>query len=458
MIEFVGIEPRGYQARILKELEAVPSIGLFMGTGTGKTLTSLMKVNQLKVKSLLVLCPAKVVSQWVKVIKEHGENLSIVELNPNDSCTKKYETIKNNLKRRNKVIVLGIESIYRYPDIEKYINDTWCVIVDESHKIKEMGTPRKPVKVTQTVLKIGEKTPYKIILTATPVQKDKGGYIDYYAQLRFLGYISYSLNVFKNHFCIMKKIHPIGMPYPINIIDGYVNTIIIDKILKMCCRRYECKFNDFEPQHNKIELEKPKNYSKLTREKYYEDLDLSNLSQRRIAYKTLCSGVIKGVDIYHNSLEYEDNTIKADWLKEFISNTDEKIVVFYKYNVELKQLETLCKELGKKYIIINGANKRKTEDINSGDYDIILGQFGACGESIDGIQYQSHICVYFSIPESSLEYKQALGRINRDGQEKVPMYYYLVTKDTIEDKIYDLIQSKIEFNEETLNKLIIDKS
>ena len=35
------------------------------------------------------------------------------------------------------------------------------------------------------------------------------------------------------------------------------------------------------------------------------------------------------------------------------------------------------------------------------------------------------------------------------------MYYYLVTKDTIEDKIYDLIQSKIEFNEETLNKLVI---
>ena len=96
----------------------------------------------------------------------------------------------------------------------------------------------------------------------------------------------------------------------------------------MCCRRYECKFNDFEPQHNKIELDKPKSYNITVREKYYEDLDLSNLSQRRIAYKTLCSGVVKGVDIYHNSLEYADNTIKYDWLKEFISNIDEKIIVF----------------------------------------------------------------------------------------------------------------------------------
>lgn len=455
MIEFVGIEPREYQAKILKELRAIPSVGLFMGTGTGKTLTSLMKVNELGVNNLLVLCPAKVVNQWLKVIEKYGKNLNIIDFKPNSSCKIKYEVIKNSVRKRNKVVVLGIESIFRYQGIENLISDNWCVIVDESHKIKEMGTVRKPVKVTQAVLKIGEKTPYKIILTATPVQKDKGGYIDYYAQLRFLGYINYSLSNFKSRYCIMKKIHPIGLPFPIDVITNYIHTSEIDAILHMCCRRYECKFNDFEPQHNKIELDKPKSYNTTVREKYYEDLDLSNLSQRRIAYKTLCSGMVKGVDIYHNSLEYVDNTIKYDWLKEFISNTDEKIIIFYKYNVELNQLEKLCKDLSKKYIVINGANKRKTEDITSGDYDIILGQFGACGESIDGIQYQSHICVYFSIPESSLEYKQALGRINRDGQEKVPMYYYLVTKDTIEDKIYDLIQSKIEFNEETLNKLIV---
>lgn len=455
MLNFINIKPREYQSKILEELRTKPSIGLFMGTGTGKTLTSLMKVNELSVNNLLVLAPAKVVSQWFGVLKEHSNGYNIIEPKSSWTCAKKMEYIKANLKPTHNIIVIGLESVYRYEGLESLINNKWCIIIDESHKIKEMGTYRKPVKVTQMALKLGEKTMFKIILTATPVQKDKGGYIDYYTQLKFLGYTKISLKDFRSYYCITKKIQPIGRPFPIEVIVGYKNTDQIEKKLAMCCRRYQSKLNDFEPQHTKIELDKPKNYAKTTREKYYENLDLSNLSQRRIAYKTLCSGIVKGVDIYHNSLEYEDNTIKIDWLEEFMSNTDERLIIFYKYNVELKQLEELCKKLDKRYIVINGANKTKTEDINRDDYDVILGQFNACGESIDGIQYKTHICVYYSIPESSLEYRQALGRINRIGQTQVPMYYYLVTKGTIEDQIYEMIQSKIEFTEETLNKLLI---
>ena len=62
-------------------------------------------------------------------------------------------------------------------------------------RIKEYGSLRNPVKVTRKVLQIGEKTLYKIILSATPTQKNKGGYIDYYTQLRFLGYIDYDIGL-----------------------------------------------------------------------------------------------------------------------------------------------------------------------------------------------------------------------------------------------------------------------
>jgi hypothetical protein len=180
---------------------------------------------------------------------------------------------------------------------------------------------------------------------------------------------------------------------------------------------------------------------------------LTNLTARRIAKKTLTGGLISGHTIYGEALKYEDNTIKADWLKEFLSNTDECVVVFYKYNVELEVLEGVCQALGKKYIKINGANKEKYETIKAGGYDVVIGQFAACGESIDGLQYQSHICVYYSMPESSLEHRQALGRIDRDGQELVPMYYYLLCEKTIDEAIFEMTEKKVEFSEETLNKL-----
>ncbi len=37
------------------------------------------------------------------------------------------------------------------------------------------------------------------------------------------------------------------------------------------------------------------------------------------------------------------------------------------------------------------------------------------------------------------------------------MYYYLVTKGTIESDIYNMIEQKVEFSEEVLNKLLLDE-
>ena len=162
-----------------------------------------------------------------------------------------------------------------------------------------------------------------------------------------------------------------------------------------------------------------------------------------------------GHTIFKEPLTIEANTIKIDWLREFISNTDEKLFILYNFNPERDTLIKLCKELGKKYIVISGEVKNKYKLVNDSDYDIVIGQFRACGESIDGLQYKSHICIYFSLPESSIDYKQALGRINRDGQKYWPIYYYLITKGTIEEEIWKMIENKVEYNEKILDELVL---
>lgn len=431
----------------------MPAIGLFMGTGTGKTITSLFQMKQLPTKRLLVLCPAKVVDQWKDVMGDVIPNYTIMNWKKGSTSLEINDAILEKPIEENKAIVLSLESVFRVPGLVSIINETWCVIVDESHKIKEYGTKRSPVKVTHATLAIGAKTPYKIILTATPTQKDKGGYIDYFTQLKFLGYMDMSYQEFRNKYCILTKIHPIGMPYPIEVISGYKNIDEIISVLNSCCRRYISKFGDFEPQHTKILLPQTSSYAKLSRQKVYKDLDLRNISSRRMAKKTLTSGTITGYDLYKNHLKYEDNTTKEDWVTEFLSDTDECVVIFYKYNVELEILERACRKTGKRYIVINGANKEKYKTIKDGGFDVVLGQFAACGESIDGLQHRSHICIYYAMPESSLEHRQALGRIDRDGQKLVPMYYYLIMEKTIDADIYAMTERKIEFSEETLNKL-----
>lgn len=446
-------QPRPYQNRILEELKDEPAIALFMGTGTGKTLTSLFRFVQNPTDKLLIICPKKVVTQWEDVIRNFDNTLDIMQFKKTSTATAKNQTI---ISETADVIIVNFEIIHKLPALITIVNHNWTVIVDESHKIKELGTRKSPVKVTKAVLTLGLLTPYKIILTATPTQKSYGGYIDYFTQLKFLGKMPMNLTDFKNRYCIEKDLVLPGRPYPIKEIIGYVHNGEIDQILQSVARRYVPKKGDFDPEHIKVKIDRASAYPKLVREKVYYDILLDNVSRKRIALKTLTSGTIFGYNEFKHKYSYEDNTNKMDWLEEFLSNTDETVVIYYQYNSELYDLKKLMEKMNKTYVTINGETKDKYQAIKA-NYNVLLGQYQAAAESLDGIQHKSHIAIFYSMPESSLLYKQALGRIDRIGQTKVPIYYYLVMEKTIDETIYNMIEKKIEFSEQVLDRLLLEE-
>ena len=237
-----GVELRDYQKQILDELGCLPSIGLFMKTGSGKTLTSLERFTRNPTPHLLVICPQKIVPQWIDVIKKHTD-IQPCEYNLNWSAARKDGFIANYLLddfRTQKCVVVNFDIMTKM-SFDWAINEDWTIIIDESHKIKNMGTFKKPVKITQKVLELGQLTPYKIILTATPTEKEYGGYIDLYSQLTFLGYLDMSYQLFKNRYCIEEKMQLPGMPFPIKKIVGYQMNFIeneIMSIVKNCCRNH----------------------------------------------------------------------------------------------------------------------------------------------------------------------------------------------------------------------------
>ena len=323
------------------------------------------------------------------------------------------------------------------------------------HKIKNMGSSKNPVKTTKRCLELGEHTPYKIILTATPTEKENGGYIDLYSQLRFLGYIDYSESYFKSNFCIIDKIQIPGMPFPISKIVGYKLKNInneLKPILNATCRYYVPKYGDYEPQKIKINIPRASNYSKLLRERCYGDIVFDNVSAMRIGKKSLTGGIVTGTNEFGDRFNYDDNNEKADWLEEFLSNTDEVVSVLYCYNVEKEKILKVCKKLKKKYIVINGEVNDKPAELKK-DFDVVIGQYQAFSESLDGLQYKCHLMVFYSMPDSSLMYKQSLGRIDRIGQKEVPIYYHLIMNSTIDETIYTMLINKIEFSEKILNEI-----
>ena len=451
-----NVKLRDYQKKILDDLKYVPAIGLFMGTGTGKTLTSLARFEQNPTKNLLVICPQKIITQWWEVLENHTD-LKPLKYNLKDSVEHKNNIISDYLSddsNPHKCIVVNFEIISKL-DLDWAINEDWTIIIDESQKIKNIGSIRNPVKATRKCLELGELTPYKIILTATPTEKENGGYIDLYSQLKFLGYIDYSESYFKSNFCIIDKIQIPGMPFPISKIVGYKLKNInneLKPILNATCRYYVPKYGDYEPQKIKINIPRASNYSKLLRERCYGDIVFDNVSAMRIGKKSLTGGIVTGTNEFGDRFNYDDNNEKADWLEEFLSNTDEVVSILYCYNVEKEKIVSVCEKLKKKYIVINGEVKDKPAELKK-DFDVVIGQYQAFSESLDGLQYKCHLMVFYSMPDSSLMYKQSLGRIDRIGQKEVPIYYHLIMNSTIDETIYTMLINKIEFSEKILNEI-----
>lgn len=448
---------RDYQNQILKELRHVPAPYFLMGTGTGKTLTSLARYEQDGGGKLLVICPKKIIGQWQDTIEAEFPELKILKFKPKVSTTVIAKTLLSEQKKYD-VLVLNYEILHKIEtQLKTIINKEWTIILDEGHRIRNYGSIRKRTKVTDSVLKLGKLTNKKMILTATPTQSNYGGYIDYYPQLTFLGYEDRGYQYFCDRYARYKLINYGNTSYPVKTLIGYSNTDEIDSLLQKIARRYTPKFGDFEPQHIKVKIEQTPSYKTLLREKAYKNIMITNTMRKRIALKTITSGTIYGQDMFNTHFAYNDNSSKIDWLEDFLSDTDEVVTIFYQYNVELEALKELMAKLKKKYIVINGKTKDAVKEVKRTDYDVIIGQFQAMSESIDGIQHKSHIEVFLTMPESSLTYKQAIGRIDRIGQTKVPMYYYLTMEGTIDDKIYKMIEEKLEFSEEILDKLVMEE-
>ena len=446
---------RDYQEKILQELKHIPAPYFLMGTGTGKTIVSLARYERDGGGKLIVICPKKIIGQWQDNISFEFPDLRILKFKSSANS----DTIDKALLSSSTydVVVLNYEMLHKLKSFNRVVNDKWTIILDEGHRIRNYGGIRTRVKVTEAVLKLGEKTTKKMILTATPTQSNYGGYIDYFSQLKFLGYEDRSYQEFYNRYTITKSINFGNSPYPVKTIVDYKNTDEIDDLLKKVARRYVPKLGDFEPQHTKVALDQVPSYKKVLREEAYGEIMITNTSRKRVSLKTLTSGTIYGQDMEGSHHQYLDNTSKMDWLEDFLSDTNEVVTIFYQYNVELEALKSLLAKLKKKYIVINGKTKDAVKEVKRTDYDVIIGQFQAMSESIDGIQHKSHIIVFLTMPESSLTYKQAIGRIDRIGQKKVPMYYYLVMKGTLDDKIYNLIEQKLDFSEKILDQLVMEE-
>ena len=128
--------------------------------------------------------------------------------------------------------------------------------------------------------------------------------------------------------------------------------------------------------------------------------------------------------------------------EEIISQYD-KVIVFYNYDYELYILEDVCESLDRTYAQWNG---HKHEQIPNADKWVYICHYAAA-EAWNCID--TNVVLFYSPNYSYKVMEQAEGRIDRSNTKYVDLlYYYLVSRSSIDSAVLSAIRRKKKFNEE----------
>ena len=432
-----------YQKNIVDKLKQFKSAGLFTDTGTGKSYMSIAlyqeKWKQKLCNKCLVICLLGKIEEWVHDFKKWQPFDRVLVLDG------KPETMKKYRRGEFEVAIVNFEKTWRLPDLLTYTDENTFIIIDESHKIKSADT-----KQGKFISMIGGKTPYKLILTATPMGN---GYIDIYNQFYFLGFLGMGFKQFEEMFVIYSIQFIPGMK-PFKKIAGYRNTHILDDLLKKYCAFYERKVDDeLIPSEIEVEITLDKQFNKINRERVYKDIVLNNVSAKRLALKALCSGSVMGKPLI-NDVEgatkiYQLNKYKIEWVKTFLETFNDRVVVFYQYKHQCEQLYDEISKTKRPVARYNADYKEKDVFLENNNC-VLLVQYKSGGTGIDWLK-QSYVGIFYCLPDSYIEFYQAKGRINRNGQDKKPLFYILLSG-KIDNVNYNTLKNKQDFNDDVFER------
>lgn len=416
-----------YQQEIVDRERDKDSHALFVGMGLGKTVMSLELMKLKPTNKLLVVCLVSKVNDWVSDAKSQS-GLTLVPLRK--GTKKNIELLNSDCDG----FVVNFESLWRLGDsLLDMIDDTWSIIVDESHNIK---TPTS--KVTRYTMRLGKRTPYKCILTGTP---QSGGYVDYLTQMNFLGKWNMTRKEFEDQYCVMVEVH--WTPYKSFEIGSYKNTNKLNELLAGDCVYLE-RDSKYPTTHIDVEIDNSPPYRRWMKDKVFkwkengtEHIHIGDSSGGyRSGLRTFASG--------HLGL-YRRESEKLTWLRDLFNSYDKRVVVFYNFNKERDDIISLCESLELPWSEYNGRGKDLTKFMTE-DNGVAICNYKSASVGINDLVV-AQVCVFYSPTDDYILFEQAKKRIDRIGQTGSPTLYYLRVKGTVEVAIYNALQKGLDFDD-----------
>lgn len=396
-----------------------------------------------QIEHCLIICGINTLkNNWKKEIEKHS-NLSCVILG--QKINSKGKAIYESVEKRVQQLYEKIDEFFIITNIETFRNndilaaldhgknDINMVIVDEVHVCKNPSSQQG-----KNLLKL-KKPNYKIAATGTLLLNNP---IDAYVPLKWIDAEHSSFSVFKNYYCRYGG-------YFNNIVIGFKNLDLLkDQIANNSLRRTK-DILDLPPktlinEYVDMNEQQSKFYQDL-KQGILEEVDKVNISTTsllslvtRLRQATADPKILTSSEISSSKLE------RAQTLAEEIISNNDKVVIFSTFKDSCYELAKLladyqpliCTGDVEDLVIAENINKFQTDE----NCKILIGTWQKMGTGIT--LTAANYMIFIDTPWTWAVYEQACDRIYRIGTNKKVFIYNLICKDTIDERVLDILNTK----------------
>ena len=404
--------------------------------GLGKSMSSICAALLSGAEKILVICPANAKINWFREITDFIDEEMVTIVKSGYWQPKVFTIINYDILNR----FHEIQDKRKKEEAKSYINEENfdLMIVDEAHMIKNKDTIRGKI-----VAQIAENIPKVWLLTGTPIANRP---MDYYNLLKVCQVpVTDNFQHFAYRYCAAKSFNKrlqSGKIKKIWLTDGASNLEELhQKTKNYVLRRKKEDHLDLPPKIVSpfyLELENKKGYETAF-EDYVKWLESEgkNLGPARQMVEMV---------VLRKFISQEKVPYTIDMVQNFLEQSEtRKVIIFTVFTESLKKLK---EEFGEIAVCHNGemSDKEKQKSIDrfqtDPDVRVFIGNIISAGSAIT--LTASDTTLFHDIDFVPSNHQQAEDRNFRIGQDKTVNIYYPIFANTIEERIYEILQKKKE--------------
>lgn len=430
--------------------------------GLGKTIQAILLAEELhntkNLEHCLIICGVgSLKSNWRNEINKFSKLDCIIlgeKIQKNGKSTLK--SIKERVDQLSKpikefFIITNIETL-REDKILKVLkkgpNKINMIVVDEIHTCRN-----SQCKQGKNLLKLNSD--YQLGMTGTPLMNNP---LDVYVPLRWIDADKSTLTNFKSNYCIFDgQFH--------NILMGYKNLDMLkqqleDNSLKRTNDVLNLPPKTIIPEYLDMNDDHADFYNNI-KNGVVEEVDKVKLTTTsllamltRLRQATASPSILTTSPISSTKIDRA-----CDLIDQIIQNGD-KVVVFSTFKETINDLKQRLKQ----YNIVVGTGDTKDEELNDNinkfqndpDTKIFLGTWQKCGTGLT-LTAASYM-IFIDTPWTSAHFQQSCDRIYRIGTKKPVFIYVLMCKDTVDEKVFSIVNDKQALSDYVVDDILSDSN